>query len=301
MKNPGYLIMFFIQFTCFSTSNIFGQSTSSLIHFGLIADVQYGDCDTHGNRYYRNSLKKLTACVEELNKQKVQFTINLGDIVDRKPADMDPVVKLLKKLDAPVYNTTGNHDYKGFTNNEDLFRKLEMPAEYYSFKKKNWLFIMLNTNEVASYANIKGSWKEPELSAMLDRIQSAKRNNDQNWNGGISSRQLKWLKNLLQAAQERGENVLIFSHNPVYPATEFTALNDQEILNTIVAFSCVKCVISGHHHAGAFAYYKNIPCITIEGMIETEDENAFDIVEIKEREIVLTGYGRSRSYTIPLK
>lgn len=301
MKNLRYLIVFAILLTCFTTMYTFGQNTSSVIRFGLVADVQYGDCDPHGERYYRNSLKKLADCVDELNKQKVQFTINLGDIVDRSPADMDAIMKLLKNLDAPVYNTTGNHDYKGVTNNEDLFGKLEMPSEYYSFKKGNWLFIMLNTNEIASYSNVKGSWKEAELLIMQERIKSTKRNNNQSWNGGISSKQLKWLEGLLQTAQENGENVLIFSHNPIYPATVFTALNDQEILDTIVHFSCVKCVISGHHHAGAFAYYKNIPCITTEGMIETEYENAYGIVDIHEKEIVLTGYGRTKSYTISLK
>ena len=163
MKNLRYLIVLFVLLTSFSATRMFSQDTSPLIRFGLIADIQYGDCDTHGDRYYRNSLEKLTSCIDSLNEEKVQFTINLGDIVDRSPADIDPVVDLLKKLDAPVYHTTGNHDYKGFTNNGDLFNKLDMPAEYYSFKKGDWLFIMLNTNEIASYSNIKGTWKEAEL------------------------------------------------------------------------------------------------------------------------------------------
>lgn len=301
MKNLRYLIVLFVLLTSFSATRMFSQDTSPLIRFGLIADIQYGDCDTHGDRYYRNSLEKLTSCIDSLNEEKVQFTINLGDIVDRSPADIDPVVDLLKKLDAPVFHTTGNHDYKGFTNNGDLFNKLDMPAEYYSFKKGDWLFIMLNTNEIASYSNIKGTWKEAELPVMQDRIKSSKRNNDQDWNGGISSKQLQWLKDQLQEAQKNGMKVLVLSHNPIYPATEFTALNDQEILDTIADFSCVKCVISGHHHTGAFAYYKNIPCITTEGMIETESKNAFGVVDIYENGLVLTGYGRTKSYTIPLK
>lgn len=279
----------------------FTQNTSSLIRFGLIADVQYGDCDTHGNRYYRNSLKKLEACVTDFNNQKVQFTIALGDFADRNPADLDPVVAGLTKLKTGVYNTTGNHDYKGFTNNEALYKKLNMPAAYYSFKKKGWRFIMLNTNEIASYSNIKGTWKENELAVMLKQIKAANRNNAHDWNGGISSKQIQWLKKTLETAQKKGEKVLIFSHNPCYPATEFTALNDQEILNTIAAFSCVKGLISGHHHAGAFAAYKGIPCITTEGMVETEGENAYGIVDIYADRITLTGYGRTKSYELSIR
>lgn len=301
MKNLRSIVTLLILLIGFSAMHLSSQNNSPLIRFGLIADIQYGDCDTHGARFYRNSLDKLTACVDSLNEKKVQFTVNLGDMVDRNPEDIDPVLNVLKKLDAPLYNTTGNHDYKGFTNNDDLYRKLDMRSAYYSFRKGKWRFIMLNTNEIASYANIAGTWKEPELLVMQNRIKLTKRTNAQDWNGGISSRQMQWLKDRLQTAQSRGEKVLIFSHNPLYPATEFTALNDQEILDLISGFSCVKCIISGHHHSGAFAYYNDIPCITTEGMVETENDNAFGIVDIYENGLVLTGYGRTKSYTIPLK
>ena len=77
MKNLRYLIVLFVLLTSFSATRMFSQDTSPLIRFGLIADIQYGDCDTHGDRYYRNSLEKLTSCIDSLNEQKVQFTINL--------------------------------------------------------------------------------------------------------------------------------------------------------------------------------------------------------------------------------
>lgn len=296
MRKLKKLIALLVLLNCFCVENVLSQQPS--IRFGLIADVQYGDCDTHGSRYYRNSIKKLESCVTDLNNRKVQFTIALGDFVDRNPADLAPVVSCLKKLNAKVYNTTGNHDYKGFTDNKKLFKKLNMPDEYYSFKKGDWRFILLNTNEIASYSNSKDTWKEKELSVLLERINTTGRNNAQDWNGGISSKQMQWLKSSLENAQKKGEKVLIFSHNPLYPPTEFTALNDQEILDTIAAFSCVKGVFSGHHHTGAFAYYKEIPCITTEGMIETETENAYGIVEIHTDRIVLTGYGRTKSYEL---
>lgn len=279
----------------------YSQNSSEPIRFGIIADIQYADCNTQGNRYYRNSLEKLKECITELNQQKVQFTVTLGDLIDRNPADLKPVTDCLKKLNTRVYHTTGNHDYKGTTDNKKLFRQLNMPSEYYSFQQGDWLFIMLNTNEIASYSNLKDNKKKKELVAMQNRIKTSKRNNGQNWNGGISSQQLEWLHKLLQKAQKKGEKVLIFSHHPLYPATAFTALNDQEILDTLSGFTCVKGVISGHHHAGAFAYYNGLPCITTEGMIESKDENAYCIVEIRGNELILTGYGRSKSYKISLK
>ena len=272
-----------------------------IIRFGLIADVQYCDCETNGSRFYRNSLGKLESAVVDLNKQQVQFTINLGDLVDRNPEDMDAVLERQQVLDGEVYNTLGNHDYEGISDNKKLFRKLGMPNDYYSFKKESWRFIMLNTNEIAAYSNMRGKKKEKELADMLENIHKRNRNNGKDWNGGVSNKQLKWLKKLLRKSQSNNENVLVFSHHPFYPAEGFTALNDQEVLDTVSEFSCVKGLISGHHHVGAFDFYEDIPCITVEGMVETKRENAYAIVDIYEDKLLISGEGRAKSYELNLR
>src|SRR5690554_695674 len=162
-----------------------------IIRFGLIADVQYCDCETNGSRFYRNSLSKLESAVVDLNKQEVQFTINLGDLVDRNPEDLDAVLSRQQLLKEQVYNILGNHDYEGIDNNKKLYKKLDLPHDYYSFKKEGWRFIILNTNEVATYSNIGGTWKEKELAIMLDNIRRRNRSNGKEWNGGISSKQME--------------------------------------------------------------------------------------------------------------
>ena len=292
------LVVVLVLFISLSTG--FSQSTP-VLRFGLIADVQYCDCDTNGTRFYRNSLSKLESAVADLNNQQVEFTINLGDLVDRNPEDLDAVVSRQKLLDSKVYTTLGNHDYEGVDNNKKLYRKLGLRNDYYSFEKRGWRFIVLNTNEVASYSNIGGTSKEQELAIMLDNIRERNGKNGKTWNGGISSRQMEWLKKLLQNADKNNEKVLIFSHHPLYPAEGYTALNDVEILETISLFSNVRGVISGHHHVGAYGVYKGIPFITIEGMVETEKENAYAVVNIYEDKLVITGKSRAKSYEFDLK
>jgi hypothetical protein len=41
--------------------------------------------------------------------------------------------------------------------------------------------------------------------------------------------------------------------------------------------------------------YKNIPVVTVEGVVETENENAFGIVKIYDNKIILEGKGRMTS------
>lgn len=277
------------------------QQSTPILRIGLIADIQYADVDSRGTRYYRNSLNKLRNCVDELNKKKVQFSLNLGDVIDRNPKDLDSVLPILKRLKKPIYTTTGNHDYHGITENDFLYKKLGMPAEYYSFTKKGWLFIMMNTNEVASYANIEGTWKEKELKKMVDSIKLAKGVNAEEYNGGISSRQLIWVDSLLAKAQSEGTNVFIFSHHPLDFSRGFTALNSKNILHVISKYNCVKALFAGHHHSGDFGYHSTIPCITLEGMVETPDQNAYGILEIYANGFEVKGVGRTKSYKFQIK
>lgn len=282
----------------FNTVTGFCQPNKPLVRFGLIADIQYGDQNTRGSRFYRGSIAKLDSSVNELNRQQVQFTISLGDIVDKDPKDLDTVLQSLKRLDHTVHHVTGNHDYSGVTNNEALYKKLGMPNEYYSFRKKKWRFIFLNTNEVASYANVAGSWKEKELADMFAVIKANNGKNATDYNGGISSKQVQWLEQILKKAEKKGEKVLIFSHHPFSCAEGLTVLNDKAVLAMIAQYKSVKALIAGHHHAGGFCYAAGLPCIIAQGMVETGDKNAYGIVELYPDKLVLTGYGRMTSRVI---
>ena len=127
-----------------------------------------------------------------------------------------------------------------------------------------------------------------------------KRNNGQTYNGGVSSKQLQWLDTQLREARDKGEQVLVFSHHPLYPPIGLTALNDKEILNILSSYPCVKAVISGHHHAGAYGEYRGISCITLEGMIETEKTTAYAVVKVTPEAISIKGQGRAKSRVILL-
>lgn len=306
IKNGTIVILQILLVCCTSSKSNRMESAGiveedTIIKFGIITDIQYCDCDTRGSRYYRNSLQKLVDCVDSLNKAKVQFTINLGDLVDRDtPKNLDSILLRLNKLDAPIYNLTGNHDYGDVQDNNQLYRKLNMPGEYYSFRKGSWRFIMLNTNEIASYANVEGTGKEKELEDLLQKVKEEARPNGAEYNGGISEKQMEWLKQELEKSQKESVNTLLFTHHPLYGVKGLTALNDKEIIGLLSKNPTVKGVISGHHHAGAFDVYEGIPFVTTEGMIETETDNAFGVATIYPDKIEIEGFGRTKSYTIPL-
>lgn len=274
-----------------------GQSQSQ-VRIGLIADPQYADKDTRGSRFYRSSLVKLDSAVAAINKEGVDFTVMLGDLVDVGPKDLPPALQRLHKLKNPLYNILGNHDYVDVEDGSELYKSYKMPNPYYTVEKEGWLFILLNTNELAEYATKAGSGERQAWQMLNDGLKTEKRGNDQPWNGGISTTQFKWMEKQLQKAKSKAKKVIVFTHHPLYPENGLEALNNRAILTLIEKYPVVKAVISGHHHPGNFASYKGIPMITLEGMIETADQNAYGILELGTDQLNLHGEGRMTSRKI---
>lgn len=300
-NNMKRLVTLLSSVLLLSTTHVIAQTASEpILRMGVIADTQYGDCDSQKERHYRKSLDKLDEAVKDLNGKDVQFTLHMGDLVDRNPLELATVMDGLKKLSKKVYITPGNHDYKGIVDNNMLFKRLGMPAEYYSVSKKKWRIIFLNTNEVASYANVEASNKAVELKAMQDSIDAQGGNNNKPYNGGISKRQIEWLKSELAQAEKKKEFVIVCTHHPLYPESELNALNDKEILDILQESKLVKLVLSGHNHAGGFGIYKDLPCITLAGMVET-DSNAYGILDVYENKFVLQGVGRLENREVGIR
>ena len=57
--------------------------SSTGMRFGIVTDSHYAEADPQYNRYFRESIDKMKECVELMNKQKVNFLIELGDFKDQ--------------------------------------------------------------------------------------------------------------------------------------------------------------------------------------------------------------------------
>jgi len=297
------LKVFFLILLCMGSGVLLtnAQTEKPELRFGIIADIQYANAPARGTRFYKNSLQKLAVAVTQLNQQKLAFLINLGDVTDRNPQDLKPVLNELDKYGSKVYNVAGNHDYGGIADNDKLYKALGMPSEYYIVKKAGWRLLMLNTNELSSYANVKGTWKEAEFDSLVLNTRKTDNKNAEPYNGGLSSRQMDWLERNLKQAASKNEKVIIFSHHPFSCADGLEALNGKDVIGLVSRFPCVKALIAGHHHTGGYCEESGIPSVIIEGMVETEHDNAWGMVELYDNRILIKGEGRITSRTIYFK
>ena len=240
--------------------------------FGLIADIQYADKDTRGARHYRESLGKLKECVEELNQQKLVFTIQLGDLIDgndtpeKTLSELDSVLEVYSTLSMPQYHVVGNHCLTA--GKEALHERLGLSTFYYDFtvpEAPGWRFIVLDGND-AGY-------------------------------GVLGPDQLEWLRSKLTEAGDNKEKLILFNH---FALLEGAARNHRmkdpdPILKLINESDCVAAYFAGHDHSGGYVFEDGIHHITIKGMVEAPALNAYAIITVSPTKLNEMGFGKEPS------
>lgn len=288
-----YLFLFSLTVFIFAYGR---NETKPNFSFGIIADVQYCECVPLGTRFYSNSLNKLEESIRDLNAKDMSFVIQLGDLIDRDMDSYESVLSIFNKIKTKKYHVLGNHDY-----NVDEKKKERVPKEiglvskYYEFDSNGWRMIVLDGNDLSFYTPKESTDRIEETNRLFQRIKDRGALNAYDWNGGLGSQQTSWLKDILKQSSLSGEKALIFCHFPVYPSREENLWNDIELIELLESYPCVVALFSGHYHSGNYAKKKGIHYLTLQGMVETENSNAYSIVEVYTDHLKVLGFGREPS------
>jgi len=277
------------------------SDTCETVRFGIITDVQYCPCESKGNRFFSKSLQKIKTAVDTLNTKDLSFTISLGDVIDRDFQCYDSILPKIRKLNMPVFFAYGNHDYNVADSQKNKIDSVHRQQNsYFTFKRNNWRFIVLNTSDVSLYAYPKNSipWFLSDSIYKQQRYQ--KFIQAKMWNGGVGEKQIRWMKQCLDTASRLNESVLIFGHHPFYPKREHNAWNDSAMVSILEQYPCVKAYFCGHNHAGEYAVKNNIQYLTLKGMVEGQDVTSFSWVELLPTAIRVHGFGSEVSREINL-
>ncbi len=300
-----YIIITFILTAFTSAKKMSAVSDTSLqgtplFSFGVVADVQYCDCPPADNRYYRASLSRLREALTLFRNQQVSFMVDLGDLTDNDFRSVGPVMNILDSSGIKVYHIAGNHDYYV----DHRFKK-EIPAlkynkkGYYSFSMNGFRMIFLNGNEVSTYSTNNKKINEAARKIIED-LNRAGETNGKTHNGALGADQLMWLQSQLDESAAAGEKVLIFCHFPVWPVNENNLLNYATVMSLLGNYSNVKAWFNGHNHKGNYGNFNMIHFVTLKGMVETENTNAFSVIEVYKNKIWIKGSGREKSQILAI-
>lgn len=272
------------------------------LRIGLIADPQYCDCPSLYRRHSASTLSKMMTATQVLNEESVDLVISLGDVVDQEIVSFGPIMEIYRRLEMPSFHILGNHDFYMVPHamKSGIIDSLEMTDYYCSMEVKGWKFILLDGTELGEYAIAAHRELEEESIGLFESIQGQE--NAQIWNGGISQKQLGWLRKELEESEARDQPVLVFCHFPITPLKSGSTLwNDGEMLDLLTEFPTVQGYICGHRHQGGYQVVDGLHLLTVEGLVLDTDSTAFGVLELHEDRMNLQGFGRVKSRTLPFR
>lgn len=278
-----------------------------------------GDMEDRVQRYREVPAKLKSACdhlASSLSSQSAQLpngaVIHLGDIINgsltqqQTDVDFDLVASVFEKSfgvgEIPVLHVLGNHCLAA--GREVCVQRLNIPHPgYYSRElASGWRLIVLDTTEMSGHSEYPEGSQQYTEARQYEAAHPLTQENPQmsSWNGGVTSKQLAWLKQQLSEADVAGERVVVAAHHQVgLGAVRPThmAWNWREIKNALLQSSSFRLFLAGHDHVGGYAAIQGADgrprhFITLEAMLEAPtDSNAYGIAQFFEDIIELQGFG----------
>lgn len=253
------------------------KDRSKSIRFGIITDLHYANRapDISLNRFYNESLNKMSECIDLMNEQNVDFLIELGDFKDQgnppKESDslefLSTIEKEFSRFKGPRYHVLGNHDHDSISKQQFLDRisneGFARASGYYSFDRNSFHFVVLDANytlQGIEYNHGNFDWRDCY----------------------IPGNQLEWLKKDLRRHKIQ---TIVFIHQRLdtppadkqyCPGNAVTARRILEDSGNVMA------VFQGHYHEGDLSRIDNIYYYTLKSVVEGTgpENNNYAIVEI---------------------
>jgi predicted phosphodiesterase len=274
-----------------------------LIRFGVIADPQYADAQPwlDMNRYYANSLKKLREAIALFNGEDLAFVVTLGDLIDRGWESFDAVLPVYETLRHESFLLPGNHDFFVAPERlDEVHHRLSMTAPWHDFERGGIRFVVIDGNEVSLFSTPDGHPRHTLAQQRLEELLSKGHINAKEWNGGIGEEQFAWLETTLDTAKAAGEKVVVMGHYPLYPQNQHNLWDCERLTALFSRSGNVLAYLDGHNHVGNLGRHDKTWYVNFKGMVDTERDNAFAVVELYANRIEIIGHGREDSRTLPL-
>jgi len=272
---------------------LFTQSIAQQVSFGVVTDIHHAGIPDNGARTYNQSLTKLSECMDTMNKQKVDFLIELGDFKDMsQPVNeqlttgyLKEVENVFSRFNGKRFHVFGNHDADCIT--KESFNAIAKNSgvrsdkTYYSFNKGGIHFIVLD----ACYDSTGRSYSKGNFA----------------WHdSNIPKEELVWLKNDIAVTLNP---VVVFTHQVLDGNGTYAIRNAQVVRGILENSGKVLGVFQGHYHEGSYSRINEIHYYTLRGLIEGAypEGNSYAIVSISPRLINISGFRRAVSLRLKTK
>ncbi len=268
--------------------NLFAKSGEKpMIRFGVISDVHYANREPAGTRFYRQSLTKVQEAIDRMNREKLDFAIELGDFKDQDAVPneantlkyLTDIESVFQKFNGLTYHVLGNHDIDGISKQQFLERventSIPKTDSYYSFSRKGIHFVVLDgdfTKEGKAYDHGNFSWED----------------------AGIPEEEIGWLKGDLKSNKLP---VIVFIHQMLDDSKNVkqAVQNAAEVRQILEQSGNVLCVIQGHVHEERYNLINGIHYYSVNAVVDGDgpENNAYMIIDVyKNGNLKIDGFRR---------
>lgn len=267
-----------------SLANSF-EDFQPIARFGLITDLHYADKPASGTRHYRESLPKLAEAAEKFGAAKLDFMVELGDLVDAAPSAKQELEWLERingeftKIAKNRHYVLGNHCVQTLTKAEFL-GKIGREKSFGSFDVGDLHFVTLDAcfrADGEAYGRNNFKWNDANLPAD----------------------QLDWLKQDLKTAASRKQKTIVFAHQRLDVKTDHGIKNAESARSILEQAGNVLAVFQGHSHDNDLKTISGIHYCTLVAMVEGSGatNNGYSIIEVDQAgSIRIQGFRKQRSF-----
>jgi len=267
-----------------SAEGLFGAEADAKprVRIGLITDMHYADKAPAGSRYYRETLGKLSEAAKQFEKDKPEFVVELGDLIDA--ADSVEVEKgYLKRINKDFaalpgekHCVVGNHCVYTLTK-EEFLDGVGQRKSYYSFDAGGFHFVVLDScfrSDGKPYGRKNFKWTDPNIPAA----------------------ETEWLKADLKTAT--GQTV-VFAHQRLDVSNHYGVKNAGTVRKVLEESGNVLAVLQGHSHQNEYKQIAGIHYCVLAAMIEGsgEQNNGYSTMDLfAGGAIRITGFRKQKKY-----
>ena len=209
--NVSITSFIWVPMSCISmtfVSQVCGKEKANSIQFAVLGD--------RTGSHTPGTHEKI---VDQIERLKPDFVINVGDMIEGYTDDTSQVIKqweeyrtIMEPLTMPIYYTPGNHDIWSDVSFEIYERNFGNP--YYSFDYEKLHFVILDNSRGESSSE-------------------------------LSEEQIKWLIKDLKK-HKKARRTFVFFHKPFW--FESIGDNESDTLHSLFRNYGVDAVFTGHHH-----------------------------------------------------
>ena len=227
----GSLLLLGAGLTVTRPRELLANESKRRVRIGMVTDLHYADKPPAGTRHYRETLAKLEEAAEHFQKDKPDFVVELGDLIDAADSIetekkyLARIKKGLAALPGDKHCVLGNHCVTTLTK-EEFLEGVGQKSPHYSFDVGGFHFVVLDAcfrSDGQAYGRENFEWTD----------------------ANIPNEQVEWLRADLKAAIGK---TIVFAHQRLDVKNAYGVKNAELVRKVLEESGKVLAVFQGHSH-----------------------------------------------------